>query len=175
MRFREFLRTAVLLFAGSATALAAVSIAGANATEDEALLYIAAGWWTLAALVGGWLGRRSSPSPGIARLISSARTSSSLPDVEPGAMLFNRLWTLAALTLVACGLGFLAPQVPAIATGYALLWALMWRRQPAAVEAIEQRDGVRFWIEPTSPFKPTQLVRTPGFRRNEPAPRDVGA
>ena len=31
--------------------------------------------------------------------------------------------------------------------------------------AIEERDGVAFFIERTSPFKPIQLVRTPGFRR----------
>ena len=38
----------------------------------------------------------------------------------------------------------------------------------AAVEAIEGRDGVRFYVEHTSPFKPTRLIRTPGFRRVEP-------
>jgi hypothetical protein len=65
--------------------------------------------------------------------------------------------------------------VPAIGAGYSLLLALAWRRQSRAVEAIEQRDGVRFWVEPSSPFKPTQLVRTPGFRKNEPAHHDVRA
>ncbi len=46
--------------------------------------------------------------------------------------------------------------------------ALAWRKQSAAVEAIEGRDGVRFYVEHTSPFKPTSLIRTPGFRRVEP-------
>ena len=41
--------------------------------------------------------------------------------------------------------------------------------------AIEERDGVRFYVELNSPFKPTQLLRTPGFRKNEPSPTDVRA
>ena len=36
------------------------------------------------------------------------------------------------------------------------------------MQAIEERDGVQFWVERTSPFKPTQLIRTPGFRKVEP-------
>ncbi len=177
MRFKEFLRTAVLLFAASATALAVVSIVGASAKDDEILPYVALAWWMLAAAVGGWVGRRSVTSPGIARLISSARTSSSLPETQPGAMLLNRLWGLAAFTVVAGALAFLAPQVPAIATGYALTCALLWRRQPAAVEAIENRDGVRFYLESTSPLKPTRLIRTPGLRKLDPnaEPREEAA
>jgi hypothetical protein len=38
------------------------------------------------------------------------------------------------------------------------------------VTAIEERDGVAFYIERTSPLKPIQLLRTPGFRRAGPAP-----
>jgi len=36
----------------------------------------------------------------------------------------------------------------AIATGFAIIWALAWRRQESAVAAIEGRDGVRFYVEP---------------------------
>ena len=43
MRYPDFLRTAVLLFAGSATALAIVSIAGAHAKDDNTLLEVAIG------------------------------------------------------------------------------------------------------------------------------------
>ena len=32
--------------------------------------------------------------------------------------------------------------------------------------AIEERDGVRFYVEQTSPLKPIKLARTPGFRSN---------
>ena len=58
------------------------------------------------------------------------------------------------------------PQVPAIATGFAIIWALAWRRQASAVTAIEERDGARFYVERTSPLRPIKLVRTPGFRSN---------
>jgi hypothetical protein len=56
--------------------------------------------------------------------------------------------------------------VPAIATGFAIIWALAWRRQASAVTAIEERDGARFYVEQTSPLDPIKLVRTPGFRSN---------
>jgi hypothetical protein len=59
--------------------------------------------------------------------------------------------------------GFIAPQVAAVAAGFAIIWALGWRRQASAVAAIEERDGVRFYVEKTSPLQPMQLVRTPGF------------
>lgn len=175
MPFTDFLRTTVLLCSGAATALAVVAIAGANADGDVAAIYVAVGWWTLAALIGLWLGRRPEVTDGIGRLLSGARSSQTLPELQPGAIVFNRLWLLLVLTIFAGAVAFLIPQVPAIAAGYSLLLALAWRRQSRAVEAIEQRDGVRFWMEQTSPFKPTQLVRTPGFRKNEPAHHDVRA
>ena len=75
-----------------------------------------------------------------------------------------RRWPRGALALVAAGLGALFPQVPAIATGFALLFALAWRRREAAVTAIEERDGVLFYVEKNSAFEPVKLVRTPGFR-----------
>ncbi len=168
MRFYDFLRTAVLLFGGSATALAVVGIAGATAQEDEVLIYVAVGWWTLAAVTGLWIGRRGSATEGIRRLMTGARASTALPELEPGTVLFNRLWALAVFTVVSGAIAFLIPQVPVAAAGYALIASLAWRKQAAAVEAIEGRDGVRFYVDRTSPFKPTQLIRTPGFKRVEP-------
>jgi hypothetical protein len=56
--------------------------------------------------------------------------------------------------------------VAGIATGFAIIWALAWRRQGSAVTAIEERDGARFYVDRTSPLKPIRLVRTPGFRSN---------
>jgi hypothetical protein len=53
--------------------------------------------------------------------------------------------------------------VAAIASGFTIIWALAWRRQSAAVAAIEERDGVRFYVDRTSPLAPMRLVRTPGF------------
>jgi 4-amino-4-deoxy-L-arabinose transferase-like glycosyltransferase len=173
VRFGDFLKRAVLLFGGAATALAVVAIASARSHDDVTLLYIAVAWWSVAALTGLWIGRRAATTRGIERLMADARTTPLLPELEPGTILFNRLWALAVFIVVAGGLAFLIPQVPAIGAGYALFLALAWRRQADAVTAIEERDGVRFYIDRTSPFKPTRLLRTPGFRRNEPAPRDA--
>jgi hypothetical protein len=170
MRFREFLRVAVLLFAGAATALAAVSIVGAARNQDTVLTLVAAGWWMVAAAIGLWLGRRPAATPGIGRLLASARSTTTLPELEPGAVLFNRLWPLAVFAVVAGAVGFFIPSVPAIATGYALLVALTWRKQSAAVEAIEDRDGVQFWFDRSSPFGGPRLIRTPGLRKVEPRP-----
>ena len=164
MRFLDFLKTAVLLFAGAANALAVVTIIGAG-TEDRVLLYGAFGWWLVAAGVGGYLGRRRQAFEGVARLMSTARATPALPELEPGTVLFNRLWALAAFTVVAGSVGFFLPQVPAIAVGFPLMAALALRRQAPAVEAVEERDGVRFYIERTSAMRPTQLLRTPGFKK----------
>ena len=170
MRFREFLRVSVLLFGGAASALAVVSVIGATRSDDDLLLLVGAAWWVVAALAGLWLGRRLAATPGIARLLAGARTTTTLPELEPGAVLFNRLWPLAALSVAAGAIGFFLPQVPAVATGYALLVALTWRRQPAAVAAIEDRDGVQFWFDRSSPFGSPQLLRLPGLRKVEPQP-----
>jgi hypothetical protein len=90
----------------------------------------------------------------------------SLPEVDPARTLLNRLWPLLVFTLGAAVVGLGLPQVPAIAAGFAIIWALGWRRQASAVTAIEERDGARFYVERTSPLKPIKLVRTPGFRSN---------
>jgi hypothetical protein len=173
VRFGDFLRTSILLFAGAATACAVVAVAGAKAKDDTTLLYVAVAWWAIATVIGLWLGRGAHAIEGIERLLADARSSQTLPPLEPGRVLFNRMWTLALVTIATGGLAWLMPQVPAIAAGFFLLAALWWRRQPAAVLAIEERDGVRFYVERTSPFQPTKLIRTPGFRKNEPAPTDV--
>ena len=83
-------------------------------------------------------------------------------------MIFNRLWPLIVLGLGSAVIGFFLPQVPAIATGYCLGVALLWRHQSRAVEAIEGRDGVEFWLDRSSPFGRPQLLRLPGLRKIEP-------
>ena len=168
MRFTDFLRTSVLLFAGAATALGAVAVAGAASKNDATLLYISVSWWVIAAGAGLWLGRRPETSQGIGRLLAQAKHSPTLPEVAPGRTIVNRLWPLIILTAATAGIAFLVPQVPAIGAGYALLAALAWRKQTRAVAAIEDRDGVRFYVEKTPPLKPLQLIRTPWLRRIEP-------
>jgi hypothetical protein len=175
MRFTDFLRTAVLLFAGAATALAAVAIAGASGDNDTTILYVAVAWWIVCAIGGIWLGRGHRATEGIARLLANARHSPSLPDIEPARTIVNRLWPLLAVMAVAVALAFLVPQVPAIGAGYALGVALAWRKQSRAVAAIEDRDGVRFYVERSAPLKPTQLVRTPWMRRIEPTDERLSA
>jgi hypothetical protein len=169
VRFRDLLRVSVLLFGGAATALALVSVVGAAQEESNTLVYVAAAWWCLATLAGLWLGRREVTTPGIATLLAEARRTNSLPQLEPGSVMFNRLWPLVVLAISSAVIGFFIPQVPAIATGYCLLVALLWRKQYRAVEAIEGRDGVEFWLDKTSPFGRPRLLRLPGLRRVEPA------
>ncbi len=164
VRFVDFLRTTVLLSAGSATALAAVTVLASADAGEKLLPLLAVGWWVIAALLGLRVGRRSHTSPAIARLLSGAKASSSLPEHHPSAILVNRLWPLALFTLLSGGLAFLAPQIPGIAAGFAIIWTLAWRRQDAAVAAIEERDGASFYVRRTSPVRPMALVRTPGFK-----------
>jgi hypothetical protein len=166
VRFIDFLRTTVLISAAAASALAAVTVAGAAGNGDSLVVLVAAGWWIVAGLIGVWLGRGPQASGPIASLLASARTQSSLPEVSPGRVVLNRLWPLLLSTIGAGALAFVLPQVPAVATGFAIIWALAWWRQASAVSAIEERDGARFYLVRTSPLKPIRLIRTPGFRSN---------
>ena len=166
MRFTDFLRTTVLASAGAATVLAALTVAGATGNSDDLLVPFSAGWWVAAGLIGIWLGRRAETSPPIASLLATARTQASLPEVSPARTMLNRLWPLLISTVGAGALSFLVPQVPAVATGFAIIWSLAWRRQASAVRAIEERDGARFYVDKTPPLRPNRLVRTPGFRSN---------
>lgn len=164
MRFVDFLRTTVLLTAAAATALATITVLAAAAGAKESLVAIAVGWWVIAALIGLRLGRNAQTNPPIARLLARAKASTTLPEHRPSAVLLNRLWPLLLFTLLAGGLAFIAPQIPGIAAGFAIIWALAWRRQDAAVAAIEERDGASFYVHRTSPVQPIALVRTPGFK-----------
>jgi hypothetical protein len=164
----DFLRTTVLLSAGAATALAGITVLAASAKSNPTLAEVAVGWWLIAVAIGLRMGRRAQTNPPIARLLASAQASTTLPEHRPSAILFNRLWPLLVFTLLSGGLAFLAPQIPGIAAGFAIIWALAWRRQDAAVGAIEERDGACFYVRRTSPVRPMALVRTPGFKTARP-------
>ena len=174
MRFVDLLRISVLLSAGAATALAIVTVAGATGEGDDTIVFVIAAWWFVAALIGAFVGRRAQVSTAIGRLLADAKAATMMPEHRPAAITVNRLSPLLLSTVVAGGLGLVAPQIPGIATGFAIIWALAWRRQESAVRAIEERDGVTFYVEPTSPFRPLRLVRTPGFRREVPTLNGTG-
>jgi hypothetical protein len=168
VRFRDFLRVSVLIYAAAATVLAVVSVVGATRADTNTLVYVAAVWWCVAVLAGLWIGRRPETTEGIGTLLADARSTNSLPELEPGAIMFNRLWPVALATVLAGAIGFFFPQVPVVATGFFILVALLWRRQSSAVAAIEGRDGVKFWFDRTSPLSGPKLLRLPGMRRIEP-------
>src|SRR5204863_1955113 len=76
VRFVDFLRAAVLLCAGAATALAAVTVLSAGRSEaGDILVLVIAGWWVVAALIGAWLGRQAETNSPIARLLASAKST----------------------------------------------------------------------------------------------------
>ena len=153
----------MLLSAASATLLAALTVVSLANDVSEQTVYLCVFWWLGSTLIGMVIGRGTSASPAISRLLSGARSQTLLPELHPGRTLANRLWPLLLVTAAAAALAVAAPQISAIATGFAIIWALAWRRQEAAVAAIEERDGVRFYVERTSPLAAIRLVRTPGF------------
>jgi hypothetical protein len=171
MSFCDLLRTTVLLAAGSATALAAITVISANQADDTLTLFVAAGWWTIALIGGLILGRPSRAAEAIRPVLAAARTTPTLPMSEnPSRAALARLWPLGAFAVVAGGAGFVFPGVAAIGTGFALAAALVGRAREGAVSAIEERDGVRFYVEPGSTLEPVKLIRTPGLRRDRPPP-----
>jgi hypothetical protein len=92
--------------------------------------------------------------------------------MHAGRVLLQRLWPLLLATVVSAVLSLLWPQIAAIATGFGVIWALSWRHQDAAVTAVEERDGVTFFVDGTRALGPLKLVRTPGLRRDlPPVPR----
>jgi hypothetical protein len=163
MPFTDLLRLTVFLAAGEATALGAVTVISAAGSDDTLTLLVAAGWWPASFVIGLYLGRRSSAADGVREVLTTARTATALPDESPNRIAVERLWPIALTALIAGALGFVYPGVTAIGAGYALLVALAWRAREAAVLGVEDRDGVKFYVEPGSALRPVQLVRTPGL------------
>jgi hypothetical protein len=171
MAFCDLLRMTVLLAAGAATALAAITVVSATSSDDALTLYVAAGWWVLALIGGIILGRPARAANAMRPVLAQARMATALPSLEnPGRAALARLWPLGAFALIAGGLGLVYSGVAAIGTGFALGAALTLRSREGAVAAIEERDGVRFFVEPGSALEPVRLVRSPGLRRDRPSP-----
>lgn len=173
MRFGDLLKTTVMLSAGSATMLAVVTAVSASQADENNVFFVMAGWWLAATLIGLFVGRRAAVAPAIGKLLADAKAAATMPEHRPGAVVVNRLWPVVVVTIVAGGVGIVAPQIPGIACGFTIIWALAWRKQPSAVTAIEERDGATFYVERTSPTQQIKLTRTPGFRREVPSVNGV--
>lgn len=165
MQYKDLLRGTVLLVAIEATGLAAISAVTINATGDDNLAALALGWWVLAIAGGLIAGRPSRTAAALRDPLAAAKTSVQLPSESPVRIALARLWPIALFAVLAGAAGPVLPQVPAIATGFALGVAVAWRNREAAVTAVEERDGVIFYVEHGSAFDPLKLIRTPGLRR----------
>src|SRR5690606_13215297 len=105
--------------AAGATVLGALALRAVWLDDDTTLLVFSLAWWTAAAMIGGALGRGRDTIPAVARLLATARTSTTLPEhTSPGRILLNRLWPLFLLLILSAGLAWLFPQLPAIAAGF---------------------------------------------------------
>ena len=128
MRFVDLLKTTVMLSAAAATRLAIVTVIGATGDRDDTLVLIGAGWWVAASIIGALLGRRAQVTAPIGRLLADAKMATMLPEHRPAAVIVNRLWPLLVSTVAAGAVGFIFPQVPLVACGFAVIWSLAWRR-----------------------------------------------
>jgi hypothetical protein len=162
--YTDLLRLTVFLTAAEATALGAISAIAAGRDDDSTTVLIAAIWWLLALAIGVYLGRPSRSADGVREALAQARTATSLPQEDAGRIAIGRLWPIGVTALATGILGLFFPGVAVIGAGYALLVALAWHNREAAVLAIEQRDGVKFYVVPTSALRPVKLIRTPGLR-----------
>lgn len=170
MLFTDLLGLTVLLSAGVGSGLIALSVLVAQQQQEPTVLIVGGIWWVLAVVIGLILGRREAAGEAMSRALADARTALQLPAESPTRIAVRRLWPIGLFVIVCGGTGLIWPQIAAIAGGWALLVALAWRKRESAVQAIEDRDGVRFYVEPSSAFKPVRLVRTPGLYRDR-APR----
>jgi hypothetical protein len=171
MTYCDLVRMTVLLSAGAATALAAVTVIAVTGSEDTLTIYVAAVWWTLALIGGLILGSPARAADAIRPALADARMATALPSIgNPTRAALARLWPIGAFALIAGVLGFVFHGVAAVGAGFALAAALTWRSREAAVAAIEERDGVRFYVEPGSALQPIKLIRTPGLRRDRLPP-----
>ena len=175
----------MLLAAGEATALGGRDDRGRRrARTTRRTLIFALAWWVVAALLGAWLGRRPRRPPRHRAACSRRRQldHDAAARSGPAPVLLNRLWLLVAVGgargrhLRGCSRS--SPRSrPA---------ARSWSRSPgasrsAAVTAIEERDGVRYYVVPTLALPGDRARadaracrRVCGRRRTAPARRAAG-
>lgn len=168
MPYTDLLRVTVFLTGAEATALGAIAAIGANRDDSTATILIAVAWWLASLAIGIYLGRPRRAADDVRDALARARTATSLPPSSPARIAVGRLWPIAMTAVAAGALGVFFPGVAVVGAGYALIVSLAWHTREAAVLGVEQRDGVKFYVVPTSAFRPVELVRTPGLRSGRP-------
>jgi hypothetical protein len=164
MPYTDLLRVSVFITAAEATALGAIAAVAANREGDATVMLVAAAWWLVSLAIGIYLGRPARAADDIRDALARAHTATSLPDQSPARIAFVRLWPIAFTAIAAGVIGLFFPGVAVIGAGYALIVSLAWHTREAAVLGIESRDGVKFYVVPSSALRPIELVRTPGLR-----------
>jgi hypothetical protein len=162
--YTELLRLTVFVTGAEATALGAISAISVGGEPSATTTIVAIAWWLISLILGFWLGRPERARDDVREPLARAKTATSLPVESAGRIALQRLWPIAITAIVAGGIGLFFPGVAIIGTGYALIVSLSWHTREAAVQAIEERDGVRFYVVPGSALSPIRLVRTPGLR-----------
>src|SRR4051812_49941140 len=159
-----------MLSGAAATMLAVVTVIGATHDKDNTLVLIATGWWIAGAIIGATLGRRAQVTAPIGRLLADAKQATMLPEHRPGAVILNRLWPLLASTVAAGAVGFIFPQVPAVACGLAIIWSLAWRRPDSAGPPGGGGGGGAPHLRGPPPRPPPPPLGPPGPPPRGPAP-----
>jgi hypothetical protein len=162
--YTDLLRVTVFITGAEATALGAISAISVGGEPSATTVIVAAAWWLISLILGFWLGRPERAREDMRGPLAKARMATSLPVESANRIAVQRLWPIALTAVIAGGLGLFFPGVAIIGTGYALIVSLSWHTREAAVTAIEERDGVRFYVVPNSALKPIELVRSPGLR-----------
>src|SRR6201986_1935874 len=164
MPYTDLLRATVFITGAEATILGAISAISVGGEPSSTTVIVALAWWAISFILGFWLGRPERAREDMRDPLAKAKMATSLPSESPTRIAIQRLWPIALTAIIAGGLGLFFPGVAIIGTGYALIVSLAWHTREAAVVAIEERDGHRFFVVPSSALKPIQLVRTPGLR-----------
>jgi hypothetical protein len=162
--YTDLLRVSVFVTAAEATALGAITALAASREGNATIVLVAAVWWLASLAIGLYLGRPARAAGDVREALAHARTATSLPPESPARIALIRLWPIGLTAIAAGALGVFFPGVAAVGTGYALIVSLAWHTREAAVLGVESRDGVKFYVLPTSALQPIELVRTPGLR-----------
>ena len=165
------MRTAVLLYGGAATALAAVSVVGAGPRGRQharvrGARLVAAGR-RLRAVDGPRRHHHARASPACSPTRGRA---TALPELEPGTILFNRLWPLARARGGRRRARLLLPAGPGRRGG------LRPAGGAALAQAVGRRGGDRgprrrgVLDRPQLAVRPAAAAAPPGLRKIEPEP-----